>query len=231
MISLIIPTMWRYPPFIEYLNYLVEIECIDDIVIINNDVARTPENEILKHYKLNIYNSKENLYVNPSWNLGSKLAKNSLLGFLSDDVEVDLNVFDKVDKFMNSSIGMIGILARYADHEQHYDKFFTDGSIEIVSTLEPDDNKRPPPIGIGNLFFVRKDDWKDIPNEIKIFHGEALQWNRLSEIKNNYIITNCKINTPWHVTWKHLSEEDNFVFDNIQRKDQKLAQEMKFIFR
>lgn len=221
--------MWRHTPFLETLKDLVNVACIDEIVIINNDVKNTPDADILKHEKIKMHNSETNLYVNPSWNLGARLAKNAKLAFFSDDVSVDLKVFDKVNDFLNDEVGMIGILSRYLD-DPSYDKFMTDGSIDIVYNYEPDADKRPPPIGIGNLFFLNKKDWKNIPTELKIFHGEMLQWNRLSSIKKNYIITNCRIETPGHVTWTYLAKEQNAEFSKIQMNDQKIAEQRGFIF-
>jgi hypothetical protein len=227
MISLIVPTMWRYSPFIEYLDQLINIDVIGEIIIINNDVNKTPD---LKHPKLNIINNKENIYVCPSWNLGAQLAKYDKLGFLSDDAIIDTNVFAKVDEFLTKDIGMIGILAKYNEYAPIYEKFYTDGSINFVNSQEPDDEKRPPATGIGNLFFLNKKDWKDIPEEIKIFHGEVLQWNRIQAYKSNYIITNCRIETPWHVTWKSISEEIPNEFCEIQKRDQEICESMSFIF-
>ena len=229
MFSVIIPTMWKYSPFLDVLKDLVNVGCIDEIIIINNDKDNTPDCDTLNHSKIKIHNSETNLYVNPSWNLGVKLAKNNKLAFFSDDVSVNLKVFDKVNNFLTDDVGMIGILSRYLD-DPSYDKFMRDGSIDILYNYDPDPEKRPPPIGIGNLFFLNKGDWKDLPNNLKVFHGELLQWNRLSSIKKNYIITNCHIETPGHVTWKYLSITDNTVFSRIQVEDQKIAEEMGFNF-
>jgi hypothetical protein len=220
--------MWRHEPFTNILESLLQVDSVDEVIIINNDVSRTPDSDSLKHSKIRMHNSASNLYVNPSWNLGAKLAKNSRLCFFSDDIDVDLRVFDKVKDFMNTEIGMIGILSPYFE-EPSYKKFLTDGSIDIVDAAEPDAEKRPPPIGIGNLFFLNKKDWKPIPEELKIFHGEIIQWNRLGAVKRNYIITNCRIETPGHVTWQALANEIPFEFNKIQKSDQSICESKSFL--
>jgi len=227
MISLIVPTMWRHQPFIEYLNQILDIDVIGEVIIINNDISKTPD---ISHEKLKIINNDYNIYVCPSWNLGAKLAQFDKLGFLSDDANIDTRVFSKVDEFLTEEIGMVGILAPYNEYAPIYEKFYTNGSIEFVNSQEPEDDKRPPAMGIGNLFFLNKKDWKDIPEEIKIFHGEVLQWNRIQVYKSNYIITNCHIETPWHVTWKSISEEIPNEFCEIQKRDQEICESMSFIF-
>lgn len=231
MISLIIPTMWKPQCFLDMLPDILEQKSIYEVIIINNDVLATPKNECLNHEKIVMVNNQENIYVAPAWNMGAKIAKSKILGFFSDDVIIDQKVFDKVNDFMTEDMGMIGILCSYLAHENPFLKFYKDGNIDFMSASDPDPEKRPPPIGIGNLFFVNKADWKDIPEQIKIFHGEAMQWNRLQELKNsNYMIVNCRIKSDHHVTWRRLSNLDNDTFSKIQLSDQKIATEMGFIF-
>jgi len=234
MISLIIPTMWRHEPFLDFFPRLLQIDCINDIVIINNDKSRFPDIDAFKDKKINVYTPESNLFVNPSWNLGASLAKNDWMCFLSDDLNFDTRVFYEIRDFVqkdDDEIGMIGLLTPYLD-ESTYHKFFTDGEIDLVYCNEPDDEKRPNTTGIGNLFFIHKRDWKDIPSDLKIFHGEVLQWQRINKYKRNYVITNCRAETPWHVTWHSLASDPNTdtEFQRIQISDQKLAESMNFTF-
>jgi len=231
MISLTIPTMWAYPNFLDFLPKVLERESIGEVIIINNDVDKTPSNDILKHDKIKIHNCEENIFVVPSWNLGASLAKYPILGFLGDDVEVNVGVFDKVSEFIKPEMGMIGLLSSYftEDYEKIYHKFLIDDSITFSDPEDPDYTKRPPPCGIGNLFFVLKQNWLNIPN-VKIFHGEIILWNKLSQTKKNYMITNCSNQTPWNVTWKFLADNESNKFTTIQHEDQKLAESMNFTF-
>jgi GT2 family glycosyltransferase len=238
MISLIIPTMWKHKPFLEFLKNLVEIECIGEIIIINNSVEDTPKDPIFSHTKIIMHNSETNLFVAPSWNLGAKLAKYINMGFLSDDVFVDTRVFEKVDNFINNEahedIGMIGLVIKYKDNTD-YDDAYTDGSINIIQIdqVVPTIGKRLAPVGIGCLFFMRKQEWKDIPQQVKIFHGEVLQWNRLAYAnRKNYYIYNCFAQTPWHITWNALGVgEENWEKLNILiLEDQHYCESVNFTF-
>jgi hypothetical protein len=232
MISVIVPTMWKYPPFLEFFKSLVHIGCIGELIIINNNKQETPNDLIFSHPKVRIHNSESNLYVAPSWNLGANLAQFEHLAFLGDDVFVDINIFRKVDGFLSEdvedNVGIVGAVFRY-DGDDTYQRFYTDGSIDIIYVHEGEDGKRPSAAGMGNLFFIKKKLWKEIPF-VKIFHGEVLQWNRLDPIKKNHVVVNCNTDTPWHTTWKNLAETSVDEFNRIQMRDQEYCENVKFYF-
>jgi len=218
MLSIVIPTMWRYEPFFDMLPKIVDLACVSEIVIINNDVKRTPDLSVLQHPKILMHNSPENLYVAPSWNLGAKLATNEKIAFLSDDVHVNLNVFQKVHDFMTPETGIVGILVD--DNEEHsYKRFFKDNTIDIIYAHHPIAEERPPPIGFGCLFFINKSDYSVIPEEVKIYHGEVMLWQKVERTKKNYIIANCEVYTPWHATCDSIAMDDGDLFDKIQKRD------------
>ncbi len=235
MFSVIIPTMWKSDKILEMIARIVDIDSVKEIIVINNEKNSTPESDVLKHSKVKIHESETNLFVCPSWNLGAKLSKYPILCFCQDDITFDVKVFDKVKRLFeeDSNVGVVGSLVSYNKEEKYqdvYSKFFTDGSINLVLAQEPDPSKRPPPTGAGNLFFIKKEDWIDIPNEIKIFHGELLIWNYYDERKRNYIITNFDIKTNWHTTWTYLAEVDSNSFSNIQLNDQMTCEKQGFRF-
>ena len=67
----VIPTMWRKPGFIlDTLEYYLSIKKVKKIIIIDNDLKRRPDSEILKSKKINILNYGRNIYVNAAWNKG-----------------------------------------------------------------------------------------------------------------------------------------------------------------
>lgn len=233
MFSIIIPTMWKSNQVLDMLPRMLNIDIIEEIIIINNEKSSTPNLGFLSHPKIKMYEAETNLFVSPSWNLGAKLASSSILCFCQDDIVFDIKVFEKVKNLFDSNlnVGIIGSLVSY-DKEDSYDdvyhKFFTDGSINLVPSKEPDDSKRPSATGAGNLFFIKKSDWIDIPSEIKIFHGEVLLWNYFDEIKDNYIITNFDIKTNWHTTWHYLSNYQSKLFSEIQQSDQIYCEQNNF---
>ena len=87
-ISVIIPTLQKS---VETLNNLVKElvtdESVKEILIIDNS---------LKGYKFNsekvrVIIPKENLFVNPSWNLGVKEAKYEYICIANDDIKIGNN--------------------------------------------------------------------------------------------------------------------------------------------
>lgn len=199
--------MWYAENFCDFLAKILDLPVVEEVVIINNCVERTPDHASLKHPKIKMHNMQENIYVAPAWNLGAKLAQNDLLAFLSDDVIVNLNVFQRAYDFVQDkkdTLGVISVLT-YDVNDDSYNRFFKTDSIEFFSANDEDPNKRPPSTGMGNLFFIQKKDWVDIPKEIKIFHGEVLLWNYFYDLKRNYIIADCKVETKWHTTWEAIS--------------------------
>jgi hypothetical protein len=227
--------MWKSSDILEMLPKMCGVDLIDEIIIINNEVSSTPVEDCLKHPKIKMHNSQTNLFVSPSWNLGAKLAKNPILCICQDDIIFDEKVFEKVDKLYETEpdVGIVGSLISYSTSSEYvdaYPKFYVDGSINFVPNREPDLKKRPPETGFGCFFFIKKSDWIDIPEEIKIFHGEIFLWNHYNERKDNYIITNFNIKTKWHTTWLKFAETNGLEFAEIQKNDQKICEEMKFKF-
>lgn len=232
MLSVIVPTMWAYPAFLELLPKILSEPSVGEVVIINNNVKETPNNTIFSHEKIRMFNSEQNLFVAPSWNLGAKICTYDKMAFLSDDLLFDLRVFEKVNLFLDlPKVGMVGIVTPYGETDC-YSKNFIDGSIDIVdyNSFGYDGKKISSAVGAGNLFFIRKENWKEIP-VVKIFHGEVLQWNRMEEIgKTNYVVINCFAETPWHVTWKKLSLEEPTaaLIANYRILDQQYCESVSF---
>jgi GT2 family glycosyltransferase len=83
-ISVIIPTILKNPKvLLKLINLLSDDVAVDEILIIENSGKGLyfPPND-----KIKIYNSKENLYVNASWNLGISMIKNERFLIINDDI-------------------------------------------------------------------------------------------------------------------------------------------------
>jgi hypothetical protein len=227
LLSVITPTMWYYPPFINLLEKVLDLDCVGEVIIINNNMDLTPQSNILKHKKIVMHNSIKNLYVNPSWNLGAKLANYEHLCFLSDDVDVNIDIFEKTDEFLkDDGVGMVATLVEEEESLEVYKRLYLDNTITFTSCREQDNSLRAPPIGIGVIFFMKKTDFEPVTEEIKIFHGEVIHWNRLYKNKNNYMITNCYVYTPHHVSWKKIAEYDAENFNDIQISDNIVTEQL-----
>ena len=110
MLSVIVPTMWCHEPFLDFLQLVLEQDSVGEVIIINNDVSVTPESEVLSHEKIRMHNCEKNIYVAPAWNLGAELARFDKFCFLSDDLDVNIDVFNRADEFLKPEIGMVSLL-------------------------------------------------------------------------------------------------------------------------
>ncbi len=106
MISVIIPTMWKYKPFIRFLADLTWVSSIGEIIIIDNNPSERPSTDLFLHPLINMITHGHNIYVNPAWNLGVEKSKHDKICLLNDDVIVDLKLFNRMETFLNPSVGL-----------------------------------------------------------------------------------------------------------------------------
>lgn len=201
MISVIVPTMWNFEPFLDYVKDLVKLPIIGEVIIFDNDTSKTPDRpDVLTHDKVKHIKCDRNIYVNPAWNLGANFAQGPMLCFLNDDVIVDLKVFYRVADMLTSDVGVVGISPGNVEFGQEP---FRDGSIEIVEwDKTPDEMFHGCRFGFGCLFFVHKDNWTDIPAGIDIYFGDdwVFDLNQLVKRKPIYLINNSLFYTPYATT-------------------------------
>jgi hypothetical protein len=197
MITVVVPTMWKFEPFADFVGDLASVDVIDEIIIINNDVKAMPNNINLSHPKVKLANAARNVYVNPAWNFGVRISKNDKVCILNDDVIVDLKVFYRVDEFLTKDIGVVGLCPGNPAFNQPP---FIDGSIDIIPWT------RQHTYGFGSLFFVHKENWNVIPDGLNIYFGDDWAFNaQLIMNRTNYIITNCFSYSPWATTTRHVA--------------------------
>lgn len=158
MFSVIIPTMWRSTRTRGMLVQLEGADVISEVIVIDNDVGRTPDlsfSSKIKHIP-----QEENIYVNPAWNLGAKLAKEDFLCLLNDDISFDVQrVFSSVNTILGE-LKCIGV--------DHFSYGYSGEGIGV--TRLPYEIKWGE--GWGCAIFLTKEDWVIIPDELKIWFGD-----------------------------------------------------------
>jgi hypothetical protein len=212
MFSVIIPTMWRYKPFVKFLNDLQQCPLVDHIDIIDNDNARRPRDlpyELDGGYlaqngspKILFWIPGRNIYVNPAWNAGVAGAKNDKICILNDDFLFDLRVFYRVDKLLDDlKAGVIGTAP--GDHPTLTGQpKLTTGAIDII----PHTNQHL--WGFGYAMFLHKRNWEPIPEDIKVFAGDNWIFDGCKQKGlTNYLITNFFWRTPGSVTAGPMEKE------------------------
>jgi hypothetical protein len=202
MFTIVVPTMWKYPPFIEFLYKLVSLDLIDEINIINNAVSNTPDDVILHHPKIRMNNFDKNIFVNPAWNYGVATAKSDRICIMNDDIDFDTNVFEILKDTVNPG-SMATISTELA----------TTGKIELSTYY-----KGMHVLNGGTLMFIHRSDWIDIPAGLDFLYGDNWIWETMM-LRNNTIniINNINCYTPMSVTMKDyqtdtLNSREGFIF-------------------
>jgi hypothetical protein len=205
MFSVAVPTLWKYPPFLQILQDLDRCEYIDEILIFDNNPTQTPTLPPSKTHKTTFLRDAllRNIFVNPAWNVLVEKAKNERICLLNDDLLIDVKVFHRVNEFMdaNPNCGVIGFAA--GDHEALTgQKKTTSGTIEII----PHTTQHM--WSFGEMMFIRKSTWVHIPDEMKLFCGDNFiyETHKLAG-RTNYLITNSIWNTPHSVSSRSFVNE------------------------
>lgn len=163
MFSLIIPTMWKSNLFHKSIMEYKKMPKISEIIIINNDPSyKIPT--YFKHNKIKILTQKENIFVNPAWNLGVSQSNNENIIIANDDIKIDR---------LNWVLGVV------EKHLKKYDLLGFDmkktnktNLVEIKPLPKP--SRRPHAFGV--FMITKKSKYVPIPDEIKIWYGDDIQF-------------------------------------------------------
>ena len=96
-LSVVIPTILANKKVLEKLLTTLEADIfVDEIILINN----TKKTFAFKSNKIKLINPKENLFVNESWNVGIKIAKNNFCAILNDDLILSNDFFKQISAIL-----------------------------------------------------------------------------------------------------------------------------------
>jgi hypothetical protein len=200
MITVVVPTMWRYSPFLDFAKYILKLDIVTEFIIINNDNTKTPNDIILQHPKVKLIDFGHNILVNPAWNHGVTISTNDIICILNDDIIFDLRLFYKITEFVTPEMGIIGKSSGDVSLGQTP---LTTGDINF----EPFVNQNCQ--GFGELMFVHKKNWHNIPSELKLGFGEVFLFEKLLfSGYQNYLITNLFQYHAGSTTMKEVPRPD-----------------------
>jgi predicted O-methyltransferase YrrM len=193
MFSIIIPTMWRFKPFEQFIHTLINCDLVGEILIYDNDKEHAPKTLNFLSEKVTIFQNETNLGVNPIWNEGIKVAHYDNICLMNDDIIFDLSVFEKVLPYLRkTSTGVVGLCPGVIEFSQPP---FINGSITIQSW-----NKEHT-YGFGCLMFINRKNYIPIPKELVMYFGDDFIFNIcLTRHLTNYIITDLLHYTPFAKT-------------------------------
>ena len=213
-VSAIIPTLWKAKEFTDHLvNVLVDDESVGEIIIIDN----APTDFCYTNEKVCTLKQSENLYVNPSWNLGIEESDYDKFIILNDDIIIPYNFVSSLEGLLTEDKGVIGI-----DYKA---VIATDGFIEEnITFLDREITLKPirrRDWGFGIVIAGHKKSYYKIPENIRIWHGDdyLVQLNNESA-KSNYVINNVPIFTKMSVTsdlpeFEEIKNIDTLMYDRF----------------
>ena len=147
----------------DFVADIVRLDIIKEVIIINNDSTLTPTHRALGNPKVRVYSFGKNIMVNPAWNYGANVSTADKICIMNDDIIVDLKLFYRVDDFFLPKHGTIGLINGRTDFGQTP---ITNGAIGFEKFQDQ------ACYGFGTLFFVHKQQWRDIPSGINICLGD-----------------------------------------------------------
>lgn len=183
-LSIIIPTLQKRPEFLfQLIDSLVKDSSVGEIIIIDNATKGFDYDS----NKVKVIIPKENLFVNPSWNLGAKQAKYDYLGILNDDICIPDNFCSKIIQQINDNTGVIGTNGYSMINKSYEPESITDNSFRLEETTYTTFN-------FGVMLFLHKNCFYEIPDDLKIFYGDDyLFFKNKKNKKINYVIEDLKM--------------------------------------
>lgn len=201
MISIIIPTLWICNTTENLLSSLIDVENIDEIIIIDNDSENRPSWPCLKNIKITLVDRNQNIFVNPAWNLGVKIAKNNSICLLNDDVIFDTKIFNLIDDKLLESVGLIGL-------DFHNNK----GEIKLKNT-------KSYTYALGCCMFLHRNKYIQIPNNLKVMLGDTFLLSRLRKNNDLFLIEGSRVTDIVSVTCRNKNVISKYNLSKICKEE------------
>ena len=186
MLSVVIPTLQKN---LKILNALLENLnkdiAVGEIIIIDNSLQGFEHN----FEKVRFIIPEQNLYVNPSWNLGVQESKFDYIALFNDDVLVSESFCSKVFPYLSEDKGILGSFGD--DIKYNRGEGFFAPIIDKKIEISPTDNMIN---GFGVIMIGHKSAFPHIPEEMKVYGGDDYLFRiNVDNNKQNYLIYGVEI--------------------------------------
>ena len=206
-VSAIIPTLWKTKEFTNHLvDVLIKDESVGEIIIIDND----PTDFFYDNEKVVMLKQEENLYVNPSWNLGIEECDYDKFIIFNDDIIIPYNFVSQLEGLLTEEIGLVGLdrssIVKVTEFEDK-NITFLDRKIELKAVETRN-------WGFGMAIAGHTKSYHKIPEKFRIWYGDDYLFQMSNEVgKTNYVIDEVPIFTKTSAT------SDLEEFDEIKNID------------
>ena len=203
-LSIIIPTMWYSNEYLlPMLEQYLRQALVGEVILIDNREEARPT--LPESSKLKIVSLGENLFVNPSWNLGVSRATQENIVLLNDDL---LFNSDHLLTYLSHAI-QPGIVIGVG--EDCFKRECPDTSIQLIRAKSMN-------WGFGTCMAMKRISYPTIPDRLKVWYGDNYLFTRLEP----YYFTGIDIKTPMRNTSKRLD------LQGVNRGERKAFSSMKF---
>ena len=213
-LTVVIPTLQKNKEILsEVINSLDKDDSVTEIILIDNSLLGFSHSS----KKLTVITPKENLYVNPAWNLGVELAKTDIVALLNDDLILPNNYCGDVASLINSDMGIVGVNGLGVEALPNIFKIPPKEKIYLEPTNFMDDC-------FGIAMFFHKNAYKKIPDEIKIVYGDSWIFTSCQRAKRqNYRICGCTIYhygslTSGRMEFNPIAKNDSKIYKKLTVK-------------
>lgn len=203
--TIVIPTLQRSPVLPQLVDQLVSSPLVDEVLIVNNSADPAD----FGHAKCRVIDLPENIFVNPAWNLGAREARTTLLGLVNDDVLLDPTILGPIARRLARGSGIVGpapTVVRDVDEPRR--------RLPRRPVFLPVYER---PYAFGTAMFMRRDDYVQIPDDLKVWRGDDYLFRR--QTKRNHVMYGVDIRTNMSTT----SEDP--AFDAIKEADMNAFQQ------
>jgi glycosyltransferase involved in cell wall biosynthesis len=209
--SVIIPTLHRCDDVLSLLLLnLYNDPAVSEIIIIDNKGVDNFR-DLPKNSKLIVYPTEENLYVNPSWNLGVSLSKEDYIAIINDDITIPEGIFTAISEIPLENVGILGAHHPSIQQLEKPQRFTIN---EFVLTNLPIRTW-----GYGVLMVMAKKNYFIIPEEMLVWCGDDYLFhkNRVADRNNGAFV--------FPVQTKMSMTSDDKMFDKIKENDIKIYEQ------
>ncbi len=154
--------MWFSSKLECLIEELIKSELVEEIIIIDNNTLSNNKTKIVSE-KLKVLSQKENIFVNPAWNLGVEISKNENIIISNDDLCIT-NINKVLLEILNTNFDFIGL---------DYQNINNNDGVIITKTSGGMTK------GFGCFMFIKKNKYIKIPENIKIWFGDTILYNNI----------------------------------------------------
>lgn len=210
MISVIMPTLWKGEHYKKMLPQFDQHPLVGEIIVVDNDTTSTDQ-QIFNLKKLKYLPQKENVYVNPAWNLAVLEATCDSICLYSDDVLFDIDVLESLNLLMTPENGIFTFSSDsiFVSEDQVYIADWEQKNIAQSNGFH---------YRSGACMFMHKQSYYPVPDNYKVYYGDThLFDNNTLHSKPNYEIQNYFCVTKMKTTSR--------FFDEIAKEDHRQYKE------